>query len=180
MFWTMRSPRKVIALLTITAALLAATTQAVFAARPRAVGAPTLRHSLDLWATIDVCNPPDQPNMVGVRGSMPGDGVAGDAIYMRFRVQYEAASGSWVDFARGSNSGFVKVASARKAHQDGWSFQVKSPPGKRTTTLRGVVTFEWRRGARVIASISRPTTAGHESLRGADPPNFSAATCTIA
>ena len=107
--------------------------QEAWDAHPVRIKGSPLRHSLDLWATIDVCNPPDQPNMVGVRGSMPGDGVAGDAIYMRFRVQYEAASGSWVDFARGSNSGFVKVASARKAHQDGWSFQVKSPPGKRTT-----------------------------------------------
>ena len=151
------------------------------AARVVAVGAPaSLRHSLDLWATIDVCNPADQPDTVGVRGSMPGNGVATDAIYMRFRVQFEDASGTWVDFTGGLEPGFIKVASARKAHQGGWSFQVKPPRGARATTLRGVVTFEWRRGATVLASISRPTTAGHESLRGADPPNFSAATCTIA
>jgi hypothetical protein len=177
----MRSPWKVLALIAIAAAVLASRAHVVDAARRVAVGAPpALRHSLHLWATIDVCNPADQPDIVGVRGSMPGDGVATDAIYMRFRVQYEDASGTWVDFTGGLKPGFIKVASARRAHQDGWSFQVKPPRGARTTTLRGVVTFEWRRGATVLASISRPTTAGHESLRGADPPNFSAATCTIA
>ena len=177
----MRSPWKALALIAVAAGLLVAAEQVAFAARrPLAAGAPpALRHSPDLWATIDVCNPPDQPDIVGVRGSMPGDGAATDAIYMRFRVQFEDASDSWENFAGASSSAFIKVASAKKAHQDGWSFQLKPPAGKRTTTLRGVVTFEWRRGATVIASISRPTTAGHESLRGADPPNFSAATCAI-
>jgi hypothetical protein len=176
----MRSPWKVLALTAIAAALLASGAQAVDAARVFTAGAPpALRHSLDLWATIDVCNPADQPDTVGVRGSMPGDRVATDAIYMRFRLQYEGASGTWVDFTGGLKPGFVKVASAKKAHQDGWSFQVKPPRSPRTTTLRGVVTFQWRRAATVLASISRPTTAGHESLRGADPRDFSAATCTI-
>jgi hypothetical protein len=45
--------------------------------------------------------------------------------------------------------------------------------------LRGVVSFQWRRGTRVVESVTRPTTAGHRSLAGADPPNFSAATCSI-
>ncbi len=35
----------------------------------------SLLHSRELWATVDVCNPKDQPNTVGIRGSMPGDGM---------------------------------------------------------------------------------------------------------
>ena len=137
-----------------------------------------LRHSLNLWATIDVCNPSDQPLTVGVRGSMPGDKVAGDEIYMRFRLQYVGATGTWVDLGSGA-SPFIKVGSAKAARQDGWSFQLRPGTHKLATTLRGVVTFQWRRGKTVLASISRPTTAGHESLGGADPPNYSAASCSI-
>ncbi len=45
------------------------------AATPRLTPAQrALLTSKELWATIDVCDPPDQPNTLGVRGSMPGDG----------------------------------------------------------------------------------------------------------
>jgi hypothetical protein len=145
----------------------------------RTAAAPvTLRRSLNLWATIDVCNPTDQPLTVGVRGSMPGDKVAGDEIYMRFRLQYVGATGTWMNLGSGA-SPFIKVGSAKAARQDGWSFQLRPGTHKLATTLRGVVTFQWRRGTTVLASISRATTAGHESLGGADPPDYSAATCAI-
>jgi hypothetical protein len=149
------------------------------AARTPTANAPiALRRSLNLWATIDLCNPRDQPHTVGVRGSMPGDRNAGDEIYMRFRLQLLGVSGRWTDLPGGSSPGFIRVSSAQKARQDGWSFQL-TPRGK-PASLRGVVTFQWRRGNAVLASVSRPTTAGHESLAGADPPNFSVATCSIA
>ena len=35
--------------------------------------------------------------------------------------------------------------------------------------MRGVVSFQWRRGSTVEYTVSRPTTAGHTSLAGADP-----------
>ncbi len=41
--------------------------------------------------------------------------------------------------------------------------------------LRGVVSFQWRHGTTVEYTVSRPTTAGHQSLAGADPAGFSAA-----
>jgi hypothetical protein len=145
-----------------------------------AVAPASLRRSQLLWATIDVCNPADQPDMVGIRGSMPGDRRAHDSIYMRFRLQYQSASTKrWIDVGVGASSRFIKVGSARSARQDGLTFQLMPASGKPAVTLRGVVTFQWRRGSLVLASISRATSAGHESLAGADPPNFSAATCTI-
>ncbi len=58
----------------------------------------SLFHSRQLWATIDVCNPIDQPDTLGIRGSMPSDGFASDTMYMRFRLQYlNTATKHWID-----------------------------------------------------------------------------------
>jgi hypothetical protein len=46
-------------------------------------------------------------------------------------------------------------------------------------TLRGVVTFQWRRHGRVLYSTYRVTTADHISAAGADPSGYSAATCAM-
>jgi len=151
-------------------------------ARAQSLGAPpALRLSPALWATIDVCNPADQPDTVGIRGSMPGDKRERDTLFMRFRLQYRLPGSPvrWVDLGSGAASGFVKVGSAKAARQAGWSFQLMPPAGRPATTLRGVVTFQWRRSSQILASVSRATSAGHTSLAGADPSNFSAATCSI-
>jgi len=143
----------------------------------------TSKHSLlqstQLWATIDVCNPPDQPDTVGVRGSMPGDGQSAHMMYMRFRLQYRSANKQWVDLTTEAGSGFVAVGRAKSTRQAGRSFQLVPVPGKPAFLLRGVVSFEWRRGGTVLDSVSRPTSAGRQSLAGADPAGFSAATCSI-
>jgi hypothetical protein len=143
---------------------------------------PASMHALErsraLWATVDVCSPSDQPNFVGVRGSMPGDGHGADTMYMRFRIQYlEASSHKWVNVAKGADSGFVKVGSASVARQDGQSFRFVT--GRQTFTLRGYVTFQWRRARRVLGTANKVTQAGHTSLVGADPKNYSAATCKL-
>ncbi len=144
----------------------------------------TSKHSVlqstQLWATIDVCNPPDQPDTVGVRGSMPGDGQNGQIMYMRFRLQYlSTTTKQWVDLTTEAGSGFVAVGRAKATRQAGRSFQLVPVPGKPAFMLRGVVSFQWRRGSTVVNSASRPTTAGRQSLAGADPAGFSAATCSI-
>jgi hypothetical protein len=147
------------------------------AARSSAL-AHTLLSSRELWATIDVCNPIDQPYYVGIRGSMPGDGQSRDRMYMSFRLQYlDGTTGHWVNLV-GASSSYVAVGAAKVARQGGRSFQLV--PGKSAFTLRGVVDFQWRRGSTVLKSTSRPTTAGHHSLAGADPAGFSAARCPIA
>jgi hypothetical protein len=177
----MRNSRRLLLAVAALAALTgAAGAHAATRTHAHASGAAAaLRRSLNLWATIDVCNAIDQPNTIGVRGSMPGDRVASDDIYMRFRLQYSGSAGpAWVDLHAGS-SPFIKVGSAKSARQDGWSFRLMPPSGGPTTTLRGVVTFQWRRGATVLATVSRPTTSGHESLAGADPPDYSTASCAI-
>ncbi|MGD0454715.1 MAG: hypothetical protein ABSB69_14065 [Solirubrobacteraceae bacterium] len=162
-----------------------AASSALAATAPAKAGTPSaseraLLHSHELWATIDVCGPADQPNTVGIRGSMPGDGKAHDKMYMSFRLQYLSAAKQWVNLASGASSGFVAVGSGASARQGGTSFELMKPAaGKAAVTLRGVVDFEWRRGRTVTVSAVEPTAAGHKSLAGADPANYSAATCII-
>ncbi len=138
-----------------------------------------LLRSRELWATIDVCNPPDQPDTVGVRGSMPGNGQAHDRMYMSFRLQYMTANEHWANLAGAASSGFVAVGGGASPRQGGSSFALKPVAGKPAVTLRGVVDFQWRRGGTVLVSTAVPTSAGHKSLAGADPANFSAASCVL-
>jgi hypothetical protein len=138
-----------------------------------------VRRSRQLWATIDVCNPSDQPYTVGIRGSMPSDGQPGDAMMMRFRLQYlEPAAQRWIDLG-GASSKFLAVGSSRMPRQAGRSFVLYAPAKGTTFVLRGVVSFQWRHSGHVAMAISRPTSAGHQSLAGADPAGYSAATCRI-
>jgi hypothetical protein len=141
---------------------------------------PAQRH--ELWATVDVCNAADDPpHTIGIRASAPGvDGDAHEEMYIRFRLQHlEAAEDRWVNLSDGADSGFVLVGPAKTARQYGWLFVLKPAAGAHPLTLRGVVTFQWRSGTTISQTLSRPTTAGHRSLAGADPPGFSEATCLL-
>jgi hypothetical protein len=138
-----------------------------------------LRASASLWATINVCSPTDQPDTVGIRGSMPSDGHATDRMYMSFRLQHETTEKKWVDILGvNARTGYLFVGRGA-TRQDGASFQLVPVPGDPAMTLRGVVTFQWRRKGVVVASLSRPTTAPHASKAGADPAGFSVASCVI-
>ena len=140
----------------------------------------SLRLSAQLWATIDVCNASDQPDTVGIRGSIPGDHKPHEEMYMRFRLQYlDSSTQQWIDLPNGAESGYVAVGAAKSARQTGRSFQLVPVAGKPAVTLRGVVSFQWRHGSTVEYTVSRPTTAGHDSLAGADPKGFSAAECPL-
>ena len=133
-----------------------------------------------LWATIDVCNATDQPDTLGVRGSMPGDGEARDTMFMRFRLQYlDTSTKAWVDLANGVSPHYASVGTGASARQGGRSFQLSPIAGQPAVTMRGVVTFQWRRGTTVLAQISRPTTPERHALAGSDPEGFSAASCVI-
>jgi hypothetical protein len=184
-FKYMVSPKSLPALLIALATLLligasALGASASAAAENTVVSKHSLETSRQLWATIDVCNAKDQPDTVGIRGSMPGDGQPHETMYMSFRLQYlDSATKAWVDLANGAAPTFIAVGPAKAARQAGRSFQLVPVAGKPASTLRGVVSFQWRRGTTVVHAISRPSTDGHESLAGADPAGFSAATCLI-
>jgi hypothetical protein len=145
-----------------------------------AIDTQALYKSRLLWATIDVCNASDQPDTLGVRGSMPGDGQPHDTMYMRFRLQYmNTTTKAWTDLANGVSPRYASVGTGASARQGGRSFQLSPVAGQPAVTMRGVVSFEWRRGSTVLAQISRPTTPERHSLAGADPEGFSAASCVI-
>jgi hypothetical protein len=179
---------KPISSLVVIGALLSAPAHSVAAGGAASVGVGTkpttaaerkLLRSPQLWATIDVCAPSDQPNTVGVRGSMPGDEFSKDEMYMSFRLQYlDETTKQWIDLSKTAPA-YVSVGAAKTARQGGSSFELKPVTGRPPFTMRGVVDFQWRRGATVEYTVSRPTTAGHQSLTGADPAGFTAATCMI-
>jgi hypothetical protein len=179
----MRGADRSLAALALAAALAAVTSAPSSAARlARAVRAQvpaTLRLSPALWATIDICNPPDQRYTIGIRGSMPSDGQAHDTMFMRFRLQrLEVESHRWVDVP-GAASTYLPMGSSKGGAEAGRSFTLVRPAGP-AFLLRGVVGFQWRHGSKVLETITRATKAGHVSQTGADPPKFSAATCRIA
>jgi hypothetical protein len=164
------------------AALLGPTADARPAGAERAK-APTPTHtfeqSRELWATVDVCNPSDQHDTVGIRGSMPSDGHPLDTMYMRFQLQYRSPGGSWTDLSHDGVSGFIAVGSAKVVRQGGTSFQLMSAGHTSAYALRGLVTFQWRHGKSVEHQLTRTTSAGHHGVGDADPPGYSAAQCTI-
>ena len=160
------------------AALVAVLACAVLAASA-AARKRSIYHSPLLWATVNVCDTEDHADSIGIRGSMPGSGFARERMYMRFQAQYFRASDQHWHNLPGGDSGFLAVGSARyRARQAGRVF-VFAPPSGRTYLLRGAVTFEWRRGSRIVRRARKRTSAGHRSAAGADPPGYSAATCTI-
>ena len=98
---------------------------------------------------------------------------------MRFRVQYQDGT-EWrtIELA---DSDWSKVGKGWRGDYDaGWTFGFDPPAAGRALVLRGVVSFQWRRGRRVVRRERRLTEAGHTATAGADPADFSAATCAIA
>jgi hypothetical protein len=136
--------------------------------------------SPQLWATINVCDSPQHPDTIGVRAQMPGTRSHGQRMYMRIRIEYfDTAANDWRPVgSTGDSHRFYVGASTHRVRQAGMSFAY-NPPASGSTMLRGNVTFEWRRGARVVYQAQKLTEAGHEDAAQSDPPGFSAATCEI-
>jgi hypothetical protein len=132
-----------------------------------------------LWATVNVCDTTDHPNTVGIRASMPGTGDRRDRMFMRFDVEFFRDSDrAWHDLD--SASAFTYVGSGRfRRRESGRNVMLKPPPPGAVYRVRGVVTFEWRRGAKVLRRAVRFTKAGHKGTTGSDPKGFSAADCRV-
>lgn len=134
-----------------------------------------------LWATVNVCDTKEHPDTIGIRGSMPGNGVREQEMYMRFQLQYLAADDDdkWHNIGESGDSGWIDVGSAKyRQRQTGRNFTVR-PPTTGSFMLRGAVTFEWRKGTDVVRRSRTRTTAGHGNTAGADPKGFSRATCQV-
>jgi hypothetical protein len=140
-----------------------------------ALVAPAARADVaGLWATVNVCDTTDHPDEIGIRASMPGAKKA--KLLMRFRAQYrDPSTGRW-RYVRDADSGWQKAGRGRATRESGYSFEVA---GEGTRVLRGVVSFRWMRNGHVARRARRITESGHKSTAGADPADFSAATCRI-
>lgn len=168
------------AALPVTAACLAlgGTPPSAAGARTGEAAPHAFLRSPELWATVDICNSPRHPDTIGIRGSMPGDGRAQDVMYMRFLVQsLDASTGEWADIGRSADSGFVRVGSAAETRQAGRTFEFK--PTASSYSLRGLVEFQWHHAGRTAYVTTRVTMAHHTSVAGAEPKDFSAATCAL-
>jgi len=134
--------------------------------------------ALTLWATVDVCNTHAHPDMIGIRGSMPGTGDAAESMFMQFRIEY-LRDRVWTNIGRRGQSAFIAVGNAAsRSRQAGIDFHI-APSARHHYLLRGVVTFQWRLRGRAVAATLRSTTAGHGSA-AADPSGYSASVCSIA
>jgi hypothetical protein len=144
--------------------------------------ADAARRAPEVWSTVNGCDTQMRPNQMGIRGSMAGL-ARSSRMFMRFRVQFQNSEGLWRTIKSGplSDSDWVRVATGRRGvHDAGWSFEFMPPASGGAHVLRGVVSFEWRRGKRVAQHARAFTTTGHPGTAGAEPPDFSAATCEIA
>ncbi|MGI8779114.1 MAG: hypothetical protein ACR2L8_02890 [Solirubrobacteraceae bacterium] len=152
---------------------------AALAAIP-AAGDAALRQAPEPWATVNVCDTTTSPNDMGIRGSMSGL-ARNTRMYMRFRVQYRDANGDWRTVKAGADSRWRKVAAGRCGEHDaGWTFEFMPPTSGGAHLLRGSVSFQWRRQGHVVQRERRITEPGHPGTAGAEPADFSAATCAIA
>jgi hypothetical protein len=137
--------------------------------------APARAADADLWATVNVCDTAGHPNQIGIRASMPG-GKPRTRLLMRFRVQYrDLSDGRW-RYVRDADSGWRRTGKGRATAESGYSFEVA---GEGTRILRGVVAYRWMRGGHAVRHARKITQSGHHSTAGADPADFSAATCRI-
>jgi hypothetical protein len=147
-----------------------------------AAEAPTVDKSPLLWATVNICDTENHADTIGVAASMPLLKHA-NRLYMRFRLQYWdesdrlfkpvpglAADSDWELAGR--------VGPDARVRRAGHDFTIAAP-SKGAYVVRALVTFEWRRGKKVLLSARRVTTAGHPKTAAADPKRYSAAACSI-
>ncbi len=160
---------------------LATAAPALLAGSAHAATPGTVDDSPYLWATVNICDTAKHPDTIGIRASMPGSGKPKERMYMRFQVQYWRASvKKWAPTDATVDSGFQPVGAAKyKRRESGWNFSLTPPPEGQTYRLRGVVSFQWRVGKKVVRSATKRTHAGHKGTSGADPKTFSSAECEI-
>jgi hypothetical protein len=170
-----------------TRALAAAASALLLLALPATGAAARSRRSAETvhdgqaWATVNVCDTVGHPDGIGIRGSMPGTGDRRDELFMRIQVQFRRADGTWARIGRAADSGFLDLGDGdARVRQAGRTFTLMPPViGRPAYVLRGLVTFDWRRDGIVVRRVRRLTGAGHPDTPGADPTDFSAATCSI-
>jgi hypothetical protein len=137
-------------------------------------------HAGALWATVNICDTERNPNVLGVRASMPGNGTR-QTMWMRFRASYfDRSTEQWHDVGGTSISPWIKVGDARfRRREAGRKFKIEPPVPTTTHVVRGIVQFQWRRGRKVVRRAKQKTLSGHRTGRHADPHGYSKGVCEI-
>ena len=145
-----------------------------------ALPAPAAASAGDLWATINICDTRENPNVLGVRASMPGNGTM-QTMWMRFRASYyDRSTEQWFDVGGDSISPWIKVGDAQyRTRQAGRKFHIDPPAPTTSHVMRGVVDFRWRRKRETVRRVQRVTLSGHPTGRHGDPRGYSAGLCEI-
>ena len=136
-------------------------------------------HHGRLWATVNICDTRANPNVLGVRASMPGNGTK-QTMWMRFNAHYfDRATEEWRAI-QGGRSPWIKVGDARyRSRQAGRKFRIDPPAPITSFVTRGLVEYEWRRNGKVKRRARQKTLSGHPTGRHGDPRNYSAGVCEI-
>jgi hypothetical protein len=133
-----------------------------------------VERSRNLWATVNICNTKNHPNIVGIRGQMPALGFD-SVLSMQVELRY------WSDSAKRymtlpSTKQTIALGTERTGlHQTGISFRFSPHAG----TLAGTIRFEWRLKRRSIGHATRHTSPDHPDADQGDPAHFSAGKCEI-
>ena len=138
-------------------------------------------HARELWATVNICDTERNPNVLGVRASMPGNGTK-QTMWMRFRASYfDRATERWRDVGGTSRSPWIKVGDARfRSRQAGRKFRIDPPAPITSYVVRGVVDYQWRSPkGRVKRRARQKTLSGHPTGSHGDPRGYSAGVCEI-
>jgi hypothetical protein len=153
----------------IPAALLVGAIAALSAAPAVAASEPS--------ATINVCDSPGAPNMVGVRAQMPG-GRKRDQMYVTIQPEwFSRARQQWLP-AGGSVELYLGKGAVR-SRQGGYTFEYDQPAPGRGYPMRGTVGFQWRRGGDVVRSATAVTSDGMPGVLEGMPSGLSAGICGL-
>jgi hypothetical protein len=125
--------------------------------------APAAKKSPDLWATVNLCDPPTRPGAVGIRVSIPRERGA-PRQWARIRTQfYDRETRSWRRVRAGGDTGFARVGTGTRTVQTGTTFTFNVPAaGATPVVLRGLVDVQWRRGTKIVDRTRLVTEGGHE------------------
>jgi hypothetical protein len=134
----------------------------------------TAEQSKQLWATVNVCVASHHRGQLGIRGQMPSLGFAA-RMYMTFEVTFQPSGGSHFKPIRSTKARVLVGQAVNKVLQDGrtYPFQTSS------SLLAGRVTFEWRRGGKLLGRTTRRTTGHHTHVDFSNPPGTSQAFCRL-
>lgn len=137
------------------------------------------KHSKDLWATVNICDPRRPASLryvVGIRGQMPALGFSA-RLTMTVHVGYwsQAEHAFVPDSSPNATRTQALGSEAHGLQQSGAEFKFYPHAGRFDAT----VTFQWTRGRTILARVQRPTTAHHPSADFGTPPHYTAASCSV-